>query len=126
MSQIKVVVTGGAGFIGSHIVEYWIKQGAEVHIIDNLRSGFLSNVELFPGVVFHKGSVTDRDLVFHVLENTDYVHHLAALVSVPESVEKPHECVDINVNGLLNVLDAAKESGVKKIVFSSSASPSSA
>ena len=121
MSRTKIVVTGGAGFIGSHIVEYWITQGAEVHIIDNLRSGYLSNVEIFPEAIFHNGSITNRDLVFQVLKNAEYVHHLAALVSVPESVEKPHECIDINVNGLLNVLDAAKEFGLKKIVFSSSA-----
>ena len=121
MTRTKVVVTGGAGFIGSHIVEHWVNQDAEVHIIDNLRSGYLTNVELFPDAIFHKGSITDRELVFNVLENTDYVYHLAALISVPESVEKPHECVDININGLLNVLDAAKEFGVKKIVFSSSA-----
>lgn len=121
MPRTKVVVTGGAGFIGSHIVEYWINNGAEVHIIDNLRTGFLSNVELFPDVIFHQGSVTNRKLVFNVLKGIDYVHHLAALISVPESVEKPHECVDINIYGLLNVLDAAKEFGIKKIVFSSSA-----
>lgn len=121
MKKLKVVVTGGAGFIGSHIVEHWISKGAEVHVIDNLRSGFISNVELFPEVIFHRGSVTNRNLVFDVLKNADYVHHLAALVSVPESIVKPQECVDININGLLNVLDAAKEFGIKKVVFSSSA-----
>lgn len=121
MNKIKVVVTGGAGFIGSHIVEHWLVQDAEVHIIDNLRSGYLSNVELFPKAIFHKGSITDRDLVFNILRETDYVHHLAALVSVPESVEKPVECYDININGLINVLDASKEFGIKKIVLSSSA-----
>ncbi len=121
MAKYKVVVTGGAGFIGSHIVEAWLERGAEVHIIDNLRTGFMSNVNLFPKAIFHKGSITDRDLVFKVLMNTDYVHHLAAFVSVPESIEKPEECYDININGLLNVLDACKEFGIKKIVFSSSA-----
>lgn len=121
MKKTKVVVTGGAGFIGSHIVGEWIERGAEVHIIDNLRTGFLSNVQLFPDAVFHKGSITDRELVFNVLRDTDYVHHLAAFVSVPESVEKPEECYDININGLLNVLDACKEFGIQKIVFSSSA-----
>lgn len=121
MNRLKVVVTGGAGFIGSHIVEHWIKAGAEVHIIDNLRTGFLSNVNMFPQAVFHNVSVTEREKVFSILENTDYVHHLAAMISVPESVDKPHECVEININGLLNVLDACKENGVKKIVFSSSA-----
>ncbi|MBI1939855.1 MAG: SDR family oxidoreductase [Ignavibacteriales bacterium] len=121
MQKTKVVVTGGAGFIGSHIVERWLNEGAEVHVIDNLRTGHLSNIQSFDNVVFHEGSVTDRELVFDVLKNADYVHHLAALVSVPESVEKPHECVEINIHGLLNVLDAAKEFGIKKVVFSSSA-----
>ena len=121
MKKLKIVVTGGAGFIGSHIVEHWISKDAEVHIIDNLRSGYLSNVEIFPEAIFHRGSITDRDLVFQVLRETDYVHHLAGFVSVPESIEKPEECYDINVNGLINVLDASKEFGIKKIVFSSSA-----
>lgn len=121
MAKTKVIVTGGAGFIGSHIVEQWLERGAEVHIIDNLRTGFLSNVKLFPDAVFHHGSITDRDLVFNVLRDSEYVHHLAAFVSVPESVENPDECYEININGLLNVLDACKEFGIKKIVFSSSA-----
>ncbi|MDP2037248.1 MAG: NAD-dependent epimerase/dehydratase family protein, partial [Ignavibacteria bacterium] len=121
MKKTKVVVTGGAGFIGSHIVEHWINAGAEVHIIDNLRSGFISNVQLFPQAIFHQVSITEREKVFKILENADYVHHLAAMISVPESVDKPHECVEININGLLNVLDACKENGVKKIVLSSSA-----
>ena len=121
MNKLKIVVTGGAGFIGSHIVEHWISKNAEVHIIDNLRSGYLSNIEIFPKAIFHRGSITDRDLVFKVLKDTDYVHHLAGFVSVPESIEKPKECYEINVNGLINVLDASKEFGIKKIVFSSSA-----
>lgn len=121
MKKTKVVVTGGAGFIGSHIVEHWINAGAEVHTIDNLRSGFLSNAQLFPQAIFHQISITEREKVFRVLENADYVHHLAAMISVPESVDKSQECVEININGLLNVLDACKENGVKKIVFSSSA-----
>ncbi|MDP4190728.1 MAG: NAD-dependent epimerase/dehydratase family protein [Bacteroidota bacterium] len=121
MEKTKVVVTGGAGFIASHIVEYWISKGAEVHIIDNLRSGNISNIKLFPEVIFHEGSITDRKLVFSVMKDATYVHHLAAMISVPESIEKPLECVEINVVGLINVLDAAKASGVKKVVHSSSA-----
>lgn len=121
MKKTKVVVTGGAGFIGSHIAEQWINDGAEVHVIDNLRSGFLSNLENLNGVIFHKGSVTDKSLVFDVLQDADYVHHLAALVSVPESIEKPYECVEINIIGLLNILEAARHYKVKKVVFSSSA-----
>lgn len=118
---MKIVVTGGAGFIGSHIAEYWHNEGADVHVIDNLRSGFLSNIEPFEKVIFHKISITDRDSVFEILKNTDFVFHLAAFVSVPESIEKPYECAEINIDGLLNVLDACKEYGVRKIVFSSSA-----
>ncbi|HEX2866427.1 MAG TPA: NAD-dependent epimerase/dehydratase family protein [Ignavibacteriales bacterium] len=121
VDNLKVVITGGAGFIGSHIAEFWTSRGAEVHVIDNLRSGHLKNVTLFPKINFHRGSITDRDLVFSVLEGADYVHHLAAMVSVPESVMKPQECVEINVLGLLNVLDAARQHKVKKVVHSSSA-----
>ena len=118
---MKIVVTGGAGFIGSHIVEHWHNHGAEVHVIDNLRSGFFSNIKPFKNVIFHKASITDHDSVFKILKNTDFVFHLAAFVSVPESIEKPEECNEININGLLNVLGACKEFGVRKIVFSSSA-----
>lgn len=121
MNKIKVVVTGGAGFIGSHIVEYWHNFGAEVHVIDNLRSGHLKNLQPFDNVVLHQGSITDKDLVFSVLENAHYVHHFAAMISVPESIEKPFECVEINVNGLLNILEAAKKHKIKKVVHSSSA-----
>ncbi len=118
---MKVVVTGGAGFIGSHIVEHWSKKGANVHILDSLRSGYEKNINNFNNVVFHKGSITDKDLTMHVIEGADYVFNLAALVSVPESLEKTDECIDINVKGLLNILDASKEHGVKKVVHSSSA-----
>ena len=118
---MKILITGGAGFIGSNLAEYWINQNAEVHVIDNLRSGFEHNFEKLPGIIFHKGSVTDRNLVFVVLRGKDYVFHLAAMISVSESIIKPVECVEINVNGLLNVLEASKEHGIKKIVLSSSA-----
>lgn len=121
MGKKKIVVTGGAGFIGSHIVEYWINNGNEVHVIDNLRSGHLSNIKLFPEVIFHNFSITEREKVFEVVNGATYVHHLAAMISVPESVEKPFECVEININGLLNVLDACREYGIEKIVLSSSA-----
>ncbi|RMH61513.1 MAG: NAD-dependent epimerase/dehydratase family protein [Calditrichaeota bacterium] len=118
---MKIVITGGAGFIGSHLTEYWLEQNAEVHIMDNFRSGRREIVALFPEAVVHDMSITDREAVFSVMNNADYVHHLAAMISVPESMEKPLECVDINVNGLINVLDAARAAGVKKVVHSSSA-----
>lgn len=118
---MKIVITGGAGFIGSHIAEYWSDKEADVHIIDNLRSGYEHNISNFKNVTFHKGSITDKELTDKVLEGTAYVFNLAALISVPESLEKPDECIDINVKGLLNVLDSARLNGVKKVVHSSSA-----
>lgn len=118
---MKVVITGGAGFIGSHISEYWSKNGAEVHVIDNLRTGYQKNIKHLKSINFHNGSITDAQLVNRVLENTDYVFNLAALVSVPESLQKPQECVNINVIGLLNILEAAKNHGVQKVVNTSSA-----
>lgn len=118
---MKIVITGGAGFIGGHIAAYWLEQGADVHIIDNFRSGKRENLKKIPKAILHEGSITDRDFVFNVIKGADYVHHLAAMISVPESMDKPLECVDINVNGLINILDAAREYKVKKVVHSSSA-----
>lgn len=118
---MKIVVAGGAGFIGSHIAEYWVNRGAEVHVVDNLRTGKKENISHLQNLYFHNISVTERDAVFGILKKARYVFNLAALVSVPESILKPAECVDINVKGLLNILDASKENGVEKVVFSSSA-----
>lgn len=119
--KLKVIITGGAGFIGSHIAEHWINSGAEVFVIDNLRTGHLKNISNLTSVNFVNGSVTDKELLNKVLKDADYVHHLAALVSVPESITNPYECVDINVNGLLNVLEASRQNKVKRVIHSSSA-----
>ena len=116
---MRVLITGGSGFIGSHLAEYF--QGrAEVRILDNLRTGFRHNLDGLD-VEFIEGSICDRSLVSQAVKGVDYVFHLAALVSVPESMEKPQECVDINVNGLLNVLGESASSGVRKLCFASSA-----
>lgn len=117
---MKIVITGGAGFIGSHFAEHFSDNGDEVHIIDNLRSGYKKNIENL-NVIFHEGSITDFNLVDAVLEKADAVINLAALVSVPESLQKPYETVEINVNGVLNILEAARKHGVKKIIHASSA-----
>ena len=115
----KILVTGGAGFIGSHIVEHF--QGkAEVRVLDNLRSGFMHNLEGFD-VEFIEGSITDRDVVRKAVEGVDYIFHLAAMISVPESMDKPIECVEINTQGTLTVLEEASKAGIKKLVLSSSA-----
>ena len=117
---MKILITGGSGFIGSHIVEHYQDLAAEIRVLDNLRTGYRKNLDGLRHV-FLEGSVTDRDAVAKAVEGVDYVFHLAALVSVPESMAKPGECVDINVHGLLNVLEASAAAGVKKLVFASSA-----
>ena len=117
---MKILVTGGAGFIGSHIVEMYQGRAEEIRVLDNLRTGYRHNLNGLTHT-FIEGSVTDRELVRNAVEGVDYIFHLAALVSVPESMEKPGECVDINVRGLLNVLEEASAAGVKKLVFASSA-----
>ena len=117
---MKILVTGGSGFIGSHIVEHFQGKAEEIRVLDNLRTGYRHNLDGFQ-CTFIEGSVTERDTVKRAVEGVDYIYHLAALVSVPESMEKPGECVDINVHGLLNVLEEAEAAGVKKLVFASSA-----
>jgi UDP-glucose 4-epimerase len=116
---MRVLVTGGAGFIGSHICEHF--QGkAEVRVLDSLRSGYLKNLEGLD-VEFIEGDIRDREIVRKAMEGVDYVFHLAAMISVPESMFKPIECVDINVDGMLIVLEEAAKAGVKKLCFSTSA-----
>ena len=117
---MKILVTGGAGFIGSHIVELYQEKAKEIRVLDNLRTGCRHNLEGL-NHTFIEGSITDRELVREAVEGVDFIFHLAALVSVPESMEKPGECVDINVHGLLNVLEEASAAGVRKLVFASSA-----
>jgi UDP-glucose 4-epimerase len=121
MPGMKVLITGGAGFIGSHLAQYWTAQpGTEVRVLDNFRTGFKHNLAGLDAQLL-EGSILDADLVKRAVEGVDYVFHLAALVSVPESVERPRECLALNCEGLFNVLEASAAAGVKKLVFSSSA-----
>lgn len=117
---MKILITGGSGFIGSHIVEHYQDTAEEIRVLDNLRTGYRQNLNGLKHT-FIDGSVTDRQQVKQAVEGVDYIFHLAALVSVPESMEKPGECLDINVHGLLNVLEEAAAAGVKKLVLASSA-----
>ncbi len=117
---MKILITGGSGFIGSHICEHYQDKAEEIRILDNLRTGYRKNLDGLKHT-FIKGSITDRELVAKAVEGVDYIFHMAALVSVPESMTKIRECLDLNVNGLLTVLEEATKAGVKKVVLASSA-----
>lgn len=116
---MKVLVTGGAGFIGSHILQQ-LHEHAEVRVLDNLASGFRHNLTGFRHE-FIAGSILDRACVARAVEGVELVFHLAAMVSVPESVQQPQACAEINTHGTRLVLEAAARAGVRKLVFSSSA-----
>jgi UDP-glucose 4-epimerase len=116
---MKILVTGGAGFIGSHLVEHFQGQAA-VRVLDNLRSGFKHNLADFD-CEFIEASILDRDAVRRAVQGVDYVFHLAAMISVPESMANPVECDEINTKGTLIVLEEAARAGVKKLILSSSA-----
>ena len=116
---MRILITGGAGFIGSHIAEHFHRI-ARVRVLDNLRSGYRKNLDGL-NVEFIEGDIRDRTAVRRAMEGVDYCFHLAAMISVPESMEKIAECVDLNVNGLLVVLEEAAAAGVKKLCFSTSA-----
>ncbi len=116
----KYVITGGAGFIGSHIAEFLSNEGHKVTVLDSLRTGFEQNLNGL-NVDLFKGDIRDEKLVEKLIQDTNGVFHLAALVSVPESLLKIKECVDINVNGTINILEAARKNTNCKVVLSTSA-----
>lgn len=116
----KYLITGGAGFIGSHIAEYLSKKDNEVTILDSLRTGFENNLKGL-NVNFVNGDIRDVELLNKLAKGADSIFHLAALVSVPESLLKVKECIDINANGTINVLEAAKQNENCKVILSTSA-----
>jgi nucleoside-diphosphate-sugar epimerase len=121
MQDKKVLVTGGAGFIGSHLVER-LSAHNEVTVFDDLSTGSLRNLEgAKEAVRLHRASILQPKHLAKALEDRDIVYHLAAKVSVPESVEKPEEYWRTNVEGTLNVLKASVDAGAKRVVFVSSA-----
>lgn len=119
---MKYMVTGGCGFIGSHITEALCGEGHKVVVFDNLSSGYEKNIAHIKGDLdFVRGDIRDLDALKKAMAGMDYVFHEAALVSVFDSVERPADNNDINVTGTLNVLLAAREHKVKRLVMASSA-----
>ncbi|WP_321418632.1 SDR family oxidoreductase [uncultured Methanomethylovorans sp.] len=123
MKSKKVIVTGGMGFIGSHLTEKLLEEN-EVTVIDNEATGRMNNIKHLldhKNLTLVKGSIVDLDLV-KIFKGKDYVFHLAAIPSVPRSVKDPFSSNEANVTGTLKVLIAAKDSSIKKVIFSSSSS----
>lgn len=116
------LITGGAGFIGSHIAHLLIQKNQKVIVFDNLSTGNLSNLEdIKNDIIFIKGDITQKKDLEKLPGKVDYILHLAAQISVPQSVDNPQETFFINTQGTLNILEYAKTIKVKKIVLSSSA-----
>jgi UDP-glucose 4-epimerase len=117
----KVLVTGGAGFIGSHLVDGLIERGFEVRLLDNLSTGKFENIAAHEDAIdFMEGDVRDRAKVSEAVRGVDYILHAAAIRAVLRSVDNPIETHEVNVTGTLNLLLAARDAGVKRFVFSSS------
>jgi nucleoside-diphosphate-sugar epimerase len=115
------LITGGAGFIGSHLAENLVREGHAVRILDNFSTGKRKNLAALRGKAdVCKGDIRDRRAVQSAMRGVDYVLHHAAMVSVAESVERPEETLDVNVTGTLNVLQAARRAKVRRVVMASS------
>src|SRR5215217_1218202 len=118
-----VLVTGGAGFIGSHLVTRLIEQGETVRVFDNFSTGIRENLDtLGDRAILVEGDLRDQDAVSHAVDGAHVIFHQAALSSVQLSIEDPHTTLEVNVTGTLNVLEAARDAGCRRVVFASSAS----
>jgi len=121
----KAVVTGGAGFIGSNLAEELARQGYQVIILDDFSTGRMENIKELvetKRVQFVRGSVTDLVLLQKLFQNVDYIFHQAAIPSVPRSIENPLASHEANITGTLNVLIAARDNDIRKVVYASSSS----
>ena len=124
---MKYLVTGGAGFIGSHITRALLEQGTQVRILDNFSSGKRENVEAltrqFDAIQLEvlEGDVRDVSRVMEAVRGVEIIFHEAAFVSVPQSMDQPQECFDVNITGTSLLFDAARKAGVKRAVVASSA-----
>lgn len=121
----KLLVSGGAGFIGSNLVEHFLAGGNKVLCLDNLSTGYLKNIEPFmedPNFTFIEGDIRNLDTCQKASEGCDYVFHQAALGSVPRSVTDPHTTNAVNIDGSLNMLIAARDNKVKRFIYAASSS----
>jgi UDP-glucose 4-epimerase len=118
---MKALVTGGSGFIGSNLAKRLFIDGHKVTVLDNLLSGYRSNLDPFPGIRFMEGDVRDEHALNEAIDGVDVVFHLAASVGNKRSIDNPITDAEINVIGTLRVLEAARRMGVRKVITSSSA-----
>jgi UDP-glucose 4-epimerase len=119
----RVLVTGGAGFIGSHLVRRLVENGGTVRVVDNLSTGFLHNLDdLTDRIEFVEADVSDPDVCAEAVSGVEVVFHVAALPSVPRSMADPLGTHNANVNATLNLLEASRHAGVRRFVYSSSSS----
>jgi UDP-glucose 4-epimerase len=117
----KALVTGGAGFIGSHLVDALVERGCEIRVVDDLSGGSLANLQHLQNKIdFNKGDIRDFDVVKRMASGCDTIFHLAAMVSVPQTVADPVTSLAVNDQGTLAVLEAGRQAGVKRVVLSSS------
>ena len=121
MKNVKVLVTGGAGFIGSNIVKHLVETENDVTVLDNFSSGYRSNLTPFPMIQIIDGDIRNKSIVEEAMKGKEVVFHLAASVGNKRSIDYPIIDAEINVLGTLQVLEAARKEGVRKIITSSSA-----
>ena len=120
-----ILVTGGAGFIGSNLCEVLLEKGNKVVCLDNYATGKKENIEEFivdPNFIFMEGDIRKLEDCFKATKDVDYVLHQAALGSVPRSIKDPITSNDVNVSGFLNMLVASRDNGVKRFVYAASSS----
>jgi nucleoside-diphosphate-sugar epimerase len=123
LSGTQVLVTGGAGFIGSNLVEQLVKEGARVRVLDNFTRGIQANLtNVRDEVEVVEGNLLDADALDKAVRDTEVIFHQAAVVSVPYSVQNPTHTTEVNVAGTLNLLIAARDAGARRLVFASSCS----
>lgn len=117
----KALVTGGAGFIGSHLVEALVSAGVRVAVLDNLSSGRLSNLDhLKDCIEFHENDIRQFEVLIKAAQDCDVIFHLAAVVAVPQTIDDPVESAMVNEIGTINVLEAARRNNIQRFVFASS------